>query len=96
MVHAVNTLYHEKNEKTIEMEEIYMRIILEGTETELRNTLRSFGITSETVVDNGTEIEFVTGSIFDSHNKEISKITKNHAKRRRQVYLQLHPSSQQV
>lgn len=38
MVHAVNTLYHEKNKKTIEMEEFSMEVILEEMLEEKANT----------------------------------------------------------
>lgn len=52
-----------------------MKIILKGTETELINTLRSFGIPNEVVFDNGSQ--FICGDIAGrGHRKKSARTFK--------------------
>lgn len=68
-------LYHKKLEKTIESEEKFMRIILEGTEAEFRSMLHSFGIPNEVVCDDGSE--FVYGDVDGRGDILLWKTQKN-------------------
>lgn len=52
-----------------------MKIILEGTETEIINTFRSFGIPNEVVFDNGSQ--FICGDIAGrGHRKKSARTFK--------------------
>lgn len=70
-----------------------MKIILEGTAEELRNTLL-FGIPQNVVSDDGSQ--FLCGDIADrGHRQKVVELAKECANRRRQVREQLNLLSEQ-
>lgn len=72
-----------------------MRIILEGTEAELRSALHSFGISNEVAFNDGSQ--FLCGDIAGrGHRQKVVELAKEHSDRRRQVREQLNSLSEQA
>lgn len=75
-----------------------MKIILEGTEAELRSALHSFGVQDKDVSDDGSQFLCADiairghrcktaklGFMSDSNNSEIKALTQEQANRRREI-----------